>query len=277
MSEASAGLVPSINNVKTSWIPSVDSIKVDHVQARCTRLRKNLGMAAKQLSKGAGQAWMLTLTYRDDVDWSPDHVRDCMRHLRQWIKREFGWQLRYVWVMETKSRRSGSRVGEYLPHYHVLVWLPRALEAGLLHLDSRGWWPHGLTNAVEAVAPVRYVMKYASKFEDGSHFPKGARVYGIGGLDAVGRKCRRWVNWPRFVQARASVDCPWRRAPGGGWIDGDGVIWPSEWGVAAIGKGYTRVVRLHSYPDPALMPSGPFSWLQGVAGAPASFFNSPVH
>jgi len=259
---AASGLVPSINNVKTVLQLVADQcLTVDHVVARCTRLRKNLGVAAKQLSKGAGQAFMLTFTYRDDVEWKPDHVRDALRHLRQWAKREHGWQLRYIWVMETQDRKSGERVGEYRPHYHCIVWVPREVVASDLFLDARGWWPHGFTNAVLAVAPVRYVMKYASKFENGSHFPKGARVYGVGGLDAVGRKCRRWINWPRFVQARASVDCSWRRAAGGGWTDGDGVIWASEWGVAAIGKGYTRVVRVRSYPAPLTPPDGPFSWL----------------
>ncbi len=263
---AAAGLVLSINNGKTTVERVADEcLKVDHLQARCTRLRKNLGIAAKWQSTGAGIAYMLTFTYRPGVEWKPEHVKEAMRHLRQWCKRVHGWTLRYLWVMELTQRG--------VPHYHCIVWLPAlVVKKSDLMFDRRGWWPHGMTNVVQAVAPTRYVMKYVSKFDSVHSFPKGSRCYGIGGLDAAGRGCRRWVNLPRFVQARSSVSCKWRRAAGGGWVDGNGELWPSEWGVSAIGKGYTRIMRLRSYPVPPVHPSGPFSWLPAGSGAAASFF-----
>jgi hypothetical protein len=239
-----AGLVPSINNVETMC--------VEHVQARCTRLRKNLGVAAKWLSKGAGQAYMLTLTYRGVHDWKPEHIRAALDHLRKWLKRSYGWSLRYLWVMELQKRGA--------PHYHVVVWVPRELAPADLHLDARGWWPHGMTNSVRAVAPVRYVMKYVSKFDSPDSFPKGARCYGIGGLDVVGRSCRRWINWPRFVQARADVNTPVHRVRGGGWLVA-GARYASEWGLSAIGRGYTRLLRLCTHPPGPLAGAlGPFSF-----------------
>jgi hypothetical protein len=252
VSEASAGLVPSINNVET--------LKVDHLRARCTRLRKNLGVGAKWLSKGAGQSWMLTFTYRDDAEWKGSHVRDALANLRKWLQRTHGWTLRYLWVMEVKARKSGERIGEERPHYHCVVWVPRGLAVRDLAMDARGWWPHGMTNAVEAVAPVRYVMKYVSKFDSPEAFPKGARCYGIGGLDVVGRSCRRWINWPAFVQARADVRTPVMRRPGGGWLVA-GIAYASEWGVSAIGRGYTRLLRLCTHPPTGIAPVGPFSFL----------------
>ncbi len=257
---ADAGLVPSINNGETGVFLTIDQVK-----ARCTRLRKNLGVAAKWLSKGAGQAWMFTLTYRDVDGWKPDHIKTCLQLLRKWLKRAYGWTLRYLWVMELQQRGA--------PHYHVVAWLPREVALRDVKLDALGWWPHGMTNAVQAVAPVKYVMKYVSKFDSKESFPKGARCYGIGGLDIDGARSRRWINWPSFVQARASVTCAWRRARGGGWVDGDGVIWPSEFGYSCTSAGLTRVVRLRSYPRPDVPPSGPFSWLSGATGSPASFFN----
>lgn len=260
---AGAGLVPSINNGETP----LESFKVEHLQARMTRFRKNLGVAAKLLSKGAGQAWMLTFTYRDSVEWGADHIKTALMHLRKWLARAYGWRMRYVWVMEAKPRLSGERVGEYRPHYHCIVWLPREVTKQELFLDARGWWPHGMTNALQAVAPVRYVMKYASKFDHAEAFPKGARCYGVGGLDVVDRGCRRWINWPSFVQARAAITDAWRRVRGGGWVDPHGEIWPSEFGLAAIGKGYTRVVRLLTHPPgPCAGAEGPFSWLPAFAG-----------
>jgi hypothetical protein len=253
---AGPGLVPSFNNVET--------LKVEHLVQRCTRLRKNLGVAAKWLSKGAGQAWMLTFTYRDDVEWKASHVREALAHLRKWLHRAYGWTLRYIWVMETVARKSGGRVGEFRPHYHCIVWVPRDLAVRDLALDSLGWWPHGMTNAVQAVAPVKYVMKYVGKFDSPDAFPKGARCYGIGGMDRDGARCRRWINWPSFVQARADVATAVRRSPGGGWLIA-GAFFASEWGISAIGRGYTRLLRLRTHPPTGLEPRGPFSFLPGAA------------
>lgn len=259
---ASAGLVPSINNVKTL----ADWISVDKVQARCTRLRKNLGVAAKWLSQGGGIPYMLTFTYRRVDDWDTCHVRDALRHLRMWLKRAYGWRLRYLWVMETAKRKSGDQIGQSAPHYHVVVWVPVQVSRDALKFDDTGWWPHGLTNVVKAVAPVRYVMKYASKFDNVGAFPKGARIYGIGGMDVDGARCRRWVNWPSFVQGLASVSCAFRRAVGGGWIDGStGEFWPSEWGLSFRDRTRAVLVRLHEHAR-LISASGPFNWLPASTG-----------
>lgn len=267
---AGPGLVPSINNVETgSPGPSgpVHVIEVDKVKARCTRLRKNLGVAAKWLCQGGGQAWMLTFTYKRVEDWKPCHVRDALVHLRKWLQRAFRWRLRYLWVMETQTRKSGDQIGQSAPHYHAVVWVPVQCTRSDLEFDSKGWWPHGLTNAVKAVAPVRYVMKYASKFDNGGHFPKGARIYGIGGISADGAACRRWVNWPSFVQGNSAAGDRSVRARGGGWIIGRTGEWlPAEWGVSLRNKACTRLVRLHSHPR-EVNAVGPFSWLPAVPGS----------
>lgn len=261
-----AGLVPSINNVKTC-IDDRDVIEVEKLQARCTRLRKNLGVAAKLLCQGEQRtAWMLTMTYARAGEWKPNHVRDCIRHLRQWSHRQ-GYRLRYLWVIETKVRQSGVDVGIDVPHYHLVVWLPFGIEPP--YLDSMGWWPHGLTNTVQAVAPIRYVMKYASKFDSEGSFPRGARCYGTGGLDSDQRSIRRWVNWPAFVQGNASYTCKWTRAKGGGFlVHSTGEIWASEWGLTASSRTCTRLVRLRRHPR-AIDASGPFSWMPAFAGQAA--------
>jgi hypothetical protein len=253
---AGAGLVPSINNVKTC--PSIiEGIEVEKLQARCNRLRKNLGFSAKCLSRGdARTAYMVTLTYARVEDWRPSHVRDCLRHVRQWAHRQ-GFKLRYLWVMEAQDRKSGDQVGQFAPHYHLVMWIPG--DVALPHFDRQGWWPHGMTNSVKAVAPIRYVMKYASKFDNAEHFPKGARIYGLGGLDTDHRLQRRWINWPSFVQGNASYTCKWSRAVGGGWVDPDGQIWASEWGLSCSTRTHTRLVRLRHHPR-LIEASGPFSF-----------------
>lgn len=257
---ACTGLVPSINNVNT-FNAKLDGFEVDKLESRCVRLRKNLGIAAKWLSQDGCQAWMLTFTYKDGVAWEPSHMRESLNRLRVWLKRAHNARLRYVWVMETKARKTGLEVGQVKPHYHVVVWMPRGVSIDDLKMDERGYWTHGLTNVVKAKAAVRYVMKYASKFDNEGAFPRGARCYGIGGLDDVGRRVRRWVNWPSFVQARASVADDFRRRVGGGWIDASsGEWWPSEFGLVYSTRQKTAVVRLHNHGRP-IDASGPFNWV----------------
>jgi hypothetical protein len=259
------GLVPSINKVKPQAGEVLQLCKLD---LRCTRLRKNLGVAAKQLSQGGGQSWMVTLTYRGaNGDWRPSHVRDCLRHVRGWAKR-CGFVLRYLWVIETKDRLSGAHAGEAAPHYHLIVWLPVGVECP--HFDTAGWWPHGMTNVEKAKAPVRYVMKYVSKFDAEASFPKGARCYGVGGIGDVGAAIRRWINWPAFVQARASVADSFRRASGGGWLNRlTGEWWPSEWGLSFTSARHTLIVRLHDHGRPVADVAGPYNWLRNSSGVAA--------
>jgi hypothetical protein len=190
------------------------------------------------------------------------------------LHRATGHRLHYIWVMETKARKSGAYVGQVREHYHVVVWMPFGVRAEDLKLDARGFWPHGMTQAVKARAAVRYVMKYASKFDNEGAFPKGARCYGVGGLDDVGRRVRRWVNWPAFVQGRASIDDPWSRCEGGGWVNRATGEWlPSEFGLSGVCKAYVRLVRIFEH-DRAIQAGGPFSWIGGgVAGSRGSDFS----
>ncbi|WP_395703037.1 hypothetical protein [Aquabacterium sp.] len=124
-----------------------------------------------------------------------------------------------------------------------------------------------MSNRVVARNAVPYLMKYMSKGSAGTlgSFPKGARIYGVGGLEHSLRRARRWLGLPAFVQARSSLHDPWRRAQGGGWVDGEGELWPSEWRRCWAGDrwGLERVAD-HGRPFDA---SGPFSWLSDRAKA----------
>ena len=63
-------------------------ITIDPAQARVTRLRKGLGIAAKQLhNMGARnqQIWMQTLTSAGtNKDWRPEHISRYLDALRKW-------------------------------------------------------------------------------------------------------------------------------------------------------------------------------------------------
>ena len=76
------------------------------------------------------------------------------------------------------------------------------------------FWPHGMTNTEQARSGVGYLMKYLSKLGELTIFPKGLRLYGIGGLDKDGRACRAWYNLPQWAKAAYGVGDIARKAVG---------------------------------------------------------------
>jgi hypothetical protein len=254
-----AGLV----SVSTTRKGDLDSLKIDHDEARFVRLQKGVGIAAKlqqMETEGRGyQVLFVTLTYHHGDHWRGTHLTAYMDKVRNHYRAATGDRLRYVWVGETQERGA--------IHYHVIFWVKKTYF--MPKADRRGWWPHGMTKTEKARlagGSVVYLMGYIKKQKSKEGLPHGARIFGVGGLSDAGRCVRRWVHLPSFLQAR--VDCTARvfRAPGGGWLDErTGETWPSEWGVSSIGSGYTRLVRLRSYPTPDVPPDGPFSWLPAFA------------
>lgn len=258
----------------TSKVPSVvawaeNFITIDRHQARVTRLRKGLGIAAKQLHNQGTlkqRIWMQTLTYRgDNRDWRPEHITAYIVALRKWhYSRTGSAKVRYAWVAELQQRG--------VIHYHVIVWLegisPPKADLPWRRTDHWGhvheeppMWPHGMSNKLLSTAPVAYLMKYASKIESKNvgAFPHGARIHGAGGLDESGRCIRRWVLWPAYVQGNASVSDRFKPAPGGGFINHEtGELLLSEF--APTGGGFQSFIRIRTIPR-KIDPSGPFSWL----------------
>jgi len=272
-SREAAGLV-SVSTTCTN-VPAVvqvaeNCITIDPAQCRVTRLRKGLGIAAKQLHNQGPRTqriWMQTLTYDgDNRDWRPEHISRYLDALRRWHYSRTGSKAtRYAWVAELQKRG--------VIHYHVIVWLagnltpPKAdrpwktkQRNGLISWNPP-MWSHGMSNRLESTAPVAYLMKYASKVESKNigSFPHGARIHGAGGLDPSGRDIRRWVLWPAYVQGNAAVGEPWRPAPGGGFIHAEtGEHLQSEW--APSGGGFTTFMRVRQT-HRRIEPNGPFSWL----------------
>jgi hypothetical protein len=226
--------------------------------ARIAKLRRSVGVTARMHNVSDAVApgdrcVMVTLTYAGtNADWKPDHVSMFIRHVRQWLNRR-DVRFRYVWVAELQKRG--------VIHYHVAIWLPAGVD--LPKPDNCGWWPHGMTRIETARAAVPYLMKYLSKggTADRYRLPRSARSYGGGGLEATMRLARRWLGLPSFVRARADVaeSAAWKRAQGGGWMDADGVIWPSEFQRVYAGDRWAleRVLD-HGRPFEA---DGPFSWV----------------
>lgn len=192
---------------------------------------------------------MLTLTYRSCDEWSPRHVADLLQHVRKWLDREHGSKLAYVWVAELQKRGA--------LHYHLALWLPHGVQ--IPKPDAQGWWPHGSTNVKAARKAVPYLLKYMSKGMDFQGFPKGARLYGSGGVEHAMRRARRWLGLPAFVRSRADIHDDWRPAKGGGWSAPEGHVVPSEFERAWVGDRWCcRQVIDYGRPFEA---SGPFTWI----------------
>lgn len=212
-----AGLVPS----ETSHGGFVISFSAaETLRKRIAGMRRSVWGAGQWLNLHArGQrAWFLTLTYRPGVEWSGKHVSGCINRIRDWCALR-GVKPRYVWTAELTQRG--------VMHYHVAVWLPRGLSLPMP--DKQGWWPHGMTQRALAIAPIGYLMKYVSKGDTPFHkFPKGARIYGVGGLCKQGREVRTWLNLPEWAKRLHGVGELCRRA-GGLVVRGTGEVLESPW------------------------------------------------
>lgn len=265
-----AGLVSvstTCKEVSSAFQWAENCLQIDQAQARVTRLRKGLGVGAKRLHNQGPRnqsMWMLTLTYAPGRDWAAEHISRYLDALRVWhYSRTGSRSLRYAWVAELQKRGA--------VHYHVVVWLAAGLtppkpDTAWKH-PKKGFqppmWRHGMSNRLKAVAPVAYLMKYVSKADSKSigGFPRGARIFGLGGLDQVGRDCKRWVLWPAYVQGNCAAGEPVKPRKGGGYLHhDDGRIFLPEY--APTGGGYRSFIRVRTVPR-LVDASGPFSWCPG--------------
>lgn len=241
----SSGLVLS----RTSDTPAVEPgshpanaglLEIDRCKARANRMRKSILTGARLLVEegrrgGFRGRWaMLTATYRQDCEWGPRHVSALLKHVRQWLQRR-GAVGRFVWCLELTKRR--------VPHYHVLVWLPRGLT--IPKPDKQGWWPWGMTRIEWARRAVGYVAKYASKAtpEAMAAMPKGARTHGVGGLMEEGRRVLRWWKAPVFSRDALGELADIRKVVGGYADKCTGVFLRSPWHVWIGDRGRIFVWR----------------------------------
>lgn len=148
----------------------------------------------------------VTLTYRPEVEHRQRQVAEFFHHVRRWAEVRQA-KVRYVWTLElTKAGR---------PHYHLVVWVPSSLR--MPRPDSSGWWPYGLSQVQVARNPVGYLVSYIKKATPES-LPRGARVFGAGGLTAHERQTKRFRLLPRYVRDEFERDDDVTRAKGGGWV-----------------------------------------------------------
>jgi len=216
--DALAGLVPS----KTSLDAVINFSPSAVAERRVNRLKRSVwasGHLHGIADNGFRPAvpWFVTLTYAEANAWSPKHLSKAVQGYRNWCISK-GYPCRYTWVAEIQPRRL-ERTGDAVVHYHLLAWLP--VGVSMPHWDKptrkrngqrAPFWPHGMTNTEKAKSGVGYLMKYLSKLGELTRFPKGLRLYGIGGLNADGKNVRRWYNLPAWVKVEFGVGDVIRKA-----------------------------------------------------------------
>jgi hypothetical protein len=98
----------------------------------------------------------VTMTYSDDVakDWI-FKVRDHMELFRKQLEYHYP-NVRAVWRLELVTRKSGAFYGQFIPHWHMLVWLPKDCpperKAKILEDNGQLWrnaW-HKITHSTDA-------------------------------------------------------------------------------------------------------------------------------
>ncbi len=175
-------------------------IVLDAGRRRLSRMRRGV-ICASQFLQGEMQvgghryrAAFITVTYRPGEYWDAGDVRLLVKHYRQWGDRR-GVRLRIVWVAETHAG-GGANHGQI--HYHLVIFVPRGLTPPMP--DKQGWWRKGMSNCKWARSPVGYLAKYASKGLAGPPMPKGARLWGVGGLGAIVRSRLALALAPKWLQ-----------------------------------------------------------------------------
>lgn len=246
-----AGLVPSNTRLTGSWF-EVDMHPEACMERRIARMRRSVWWSGQ--AHGASWSghygdspWFVTLTYRPGVEWVADHVRDALQRCRMWAKRQGVKKLRYTWVAELQQRGA--------VHYHLVIYLPRRLS--MPKWDKQGWWPHGMTNTQRSKTGVGYLMKYISKASPLHCFPKGCRLFGVGGMNAEARQISGWRGLPGWCKQQYGVGAVQRRACGL-VVRETGELLASPWRVF---KGAGRVLLRLEGELPERFADGPWSSL----------------
>jgi hypothetical protein len=110
---------------------------------------------------------MVTLTYKPEIQWEKNHIRDFMKYVRRKLKKNI---LAYAWVAE--NHLSG-RI-----HYHLYYVVFKKTDVPMP--DKSGMWPYGSSKIETGKSPF-YLVAYLKKEyqKDFSKRPKGMRTFGI--------------------------------------------------------------------------------------------------
>lgn len=194
----------------------------DEIRQRKARKKKS-SQVLKEINKYTGALGMrpisITLTYRDNADYSSKHISAFIDKCRRWAKQK-GYPLPYIWALESAGRL----------HYHCTVWLPVSLKVDLAKLEK--WWKWG-TTWIQECRCIRRWGSYITKFNDpATSLPKGARLFGYGGVDSATKQKIARGSWPVWLRDAIPIGEHAKRLKGGGWVNletGEVLFSPYVW------------------------------------------------
>jgi len=144
------------------------------VFSNATRLRMLKAIARVDWRRVQG-CLMVTLTYPDQYAERSFADRTQDRYLwHRYLEKHLGRNAACLWRTEWQVRKSGSQVGRFMPHHHLLL-----LNVGYIgHESVRHWWrgilgcegylATDVRQAKDGEHAARYAAKYMSKPDSGS-------------------------------------------------------------------------------------------------------------
>lgn len=180
--------------LENGLVPSTRKI-IDLQHSRMKRLKHRARHT--QTYWTSKKTWLITLTYRPEVEPTKEHWTEARLRFRQWYKKAHGTETepRILWVRElTKKGRL---------HYHAVV---NGTYPG--KWDKIGIWPHGMSQTKQGKGDAcsAYLLKYASKLDskltgDFKHW----RLYGFTGLSQEERRSISYQMLPEWIRSTYSL------------------------------------------------------------------------
>lgn len=183
--------------------------ETDSQKTRLARMQKTInaffrdtdaaGIYAQHIrDRGTYYPVLITLTYQTQSDWDKRDITKLIDAYRKDWKQRLGRppaHFRYLWVAEQQKRGT--------IHYHIVLFCPRG--KSLAKPDK--YFKKGMTKIEGVRKGIRgYMSKYLSKGTTGHdgqspvHLPKGARLFGHGGMSSAARAGLRYFLLPAYVK-----------------------------------------------------------------------------
>lgn len=208
------GLVESVTTVSVGHLNPSLALSELNKRRRIRRMRRVViasAEAARSFLTEGGSRYaciMVTLTYREEVAWQPQHIAEFRKAVVQRATRA-GVRIRFQWVIELTQRGK--------PHYHALLWVPFGYRIAMP--DRNGDWKHGSTRVETARKPVGYITKYATKGSSELYqLPKHARLFGVGGGLCFEKHVAHRAGLPMWLDSVLLPEARGRRVARVGWV-----------------------------------------------------------
>jgi hypothetical protein len=167
----------------------------------------------------------VTLTFSDDT-YSPcmDVYKSHLEAFRRRLERAYG-DISAIWRLEVEKRKSGDYKGFYMPHYHLLIWLPDDHKNNRDLIvdkdDNHHWskWWYDITGSINSehlrargcdiqVIKSRrhgyhYVSKYASK--DSEDNLEIGRRWGRFGTVGQGSRADIIISYETYIELKRLI------------------------------------------------------------------------